>query len=103
MLKAGDRLFVGGARDIAPRSASNARNTTDAHANASGIIQVFSSVDGKTLDTLSLSSPPVWDGMAAAGNRLFVALCDGSVASWGPSSAAPKSQDNAADKQKTGP
>lgn len=38
-----------------------------------------SAADGKKLAEYPLASGPVWDGMAAAGRRLFVSTVDGAV------------------------
>ena len=40
---------------------------------------VVSAQDGKRADEIKLKSPPVWDGMAAAGGRLFMGTMDGVV------------------------
>ncbi|MHC4401158.1 MAG: hypothetical protein ACYTG0_15895 [Planctomycetota bacterium] len=42
-----------------------------------------SATDGNALNEHRLESPPVWDGMAAANNRLFIALTNGCVECWG--------------------
>ena len=47
-----------------------------------GSLLVVSTADGKTLADYKLESPPVWDGMAAAGGRLYLATMDGSVVSF---------------------
>ena len=51
--------------------------------SAGGILFAVSAADGKTLETFRLDSPPVWDGMAAANDRLFLSLADGCVRCWG--------------------
>ena len=43
------------------------------------LLLTVSAVDGTTRSQLQLTSPPVWDGMAAAGGRLYVATMDGKV------------------------
>jgi len=48
-----------------------------------GYVRVVSAADGKTLGEVRLDAPPVWDGMAAAGGRLYVSLRNGSVQSLG--------------------
>ena len=40
--------------------------------------------DGKTLAEFRLDAPPVFDGMAAAGGRLYMATVDGEVLCFGP-------------------
>ena len=49
---------------------------------AGGVLWVFSR-DGKKLAEHTLPSSPVFDGMAAAGGRLYVAMKNGSVACLG--------------------
>ena len=44
-----------------------------------GLLWAVSATDGKKLAACSLESMPVFDGMAAAGGRLYVAASDGSV------------------------
>jgi hypothetical protein len=44
-----------------------------------GLLCALSSNDGEMLAQHELGSPPVFDGMAAAGGRLYVAATDGSV------------------------
>ncbi len=68
MIRAGDSLLIGA-------EAPSARGK--------GILRIVSCKDGKTLTEGPLPSPPVWDGMAAAGGRLYIALRDGSVACLG--------------------
>ena len=43
------------------------------------LLWVVSAKDGKRSDEIKLESPPVWDGMAAAGGRLFMGAMDGVV------------------------
>jgi hypothetical protein len=40
--------------------------------------------DGSTAAEFGLPSPPVWEGMALAGGRVYLALLDGSVVALGP-------------------
>jgi outer membrane protein assembly factor BamB len=42
-------------------------------------LAAFSAGDGKKLSELKLSAPPVWDGLAAANGRLYMATQDGKV------------------------
>ena len=44
-----------------------------------GCVRLVSAADGKTLGEVRLASPPVWDGLAVAGGRLYVACVDGKV------------------------
>ena len=44
-----------------------------------GRLLAVSPADGSTLSELKLEAPPVWDGMSAAGGRLFIACEDGTI------------------------
>ncbi len=48
------------------------------------ILMAVSAEDGKKQAQLQLDAPPVWDGMAAAAGKLYLALQDGTVLSLGP-------------------
>jgi hypothetical protein len=71
MIRAGNALLVGG---MAP-------------AGQGSVLRVVSAADGETLADVPLGSPPVWDGMAAADERLYVSLEDGTVICLGGSTA----------------
>ncbi|NQT13796.1 MAG: PQQ-binding-like beta-propeller repeat protein, partial [Planctomycetes bacterium] len=49
-----------------------------------GAILAVSTSDGSQLAEQRLKSPPVWDGMAAVGGRLYLATVDGKVACFRP-------------------
>ena len=44
-----------------------------------GMLAIHSKSDGKLIKEIALESPPVFDGLAAAGNKLFISCKDGSV------------------------
>jgi outer membrane protein assembly factor BamB len=75
MVRAGDILFVAGAPDVVdpkdPYGAWEGRK--------GGVLAAFATGDGRKLAEYKLSAPPVWDGMAAAGGRLYIATMDGKV------------------------
>ncbi|UCG56572.1 MAG: hypothetical protein JSU70_17120, partial [Phycisphaerales bacterium] len=75
MVKAGDTLFVAGTPDVLdpkdPYAAFEARKGAK--------LVAVSAEDGKTLSETPLESPPVFDGLIAAGSRLFASLQDGSL------------------------
>jgi len=48
------------------------------------LLWVVSASEGKRLAQYELESLPVWDGMAAANDRLFISLASGHVQCWGP-------------------
>ena len=49
-----------------------------------GLLMAYSAVDGGKLNELKLDALPVWDGMAAANGRLYVATRDGDVVCLAP-------------------
>ncbi len=75
MVKAGDTLFAAGPPDEFDEK--------DPYASFEGrkgarLVAVCAK-EGKKLTDVSLDTPPVFDGMIAAGGRLFVAMEDGSL------------------------
>ena len=48
-----------------------------------GLLCVLSAGDGNELAQYNIDSPPVFDGMAAANGRLYMAMMDGSVLCMG--------------------
>ena len=44
-----------------------------------GVLWAVSSADGKKVSEYTLDAPPVFDGMAAANGKLFLATTDGTV------------------------
>jgi hypothetical protein len=47
-----------------------------------GLLTTFSATDGSLLAKYKLDAPPVWDGLAAADERLFISLKNGYVECW---------------------
>lgn len=43
------------------------------------VLWAVRAADGRTITEVTLDAPPVWDGMAAAGGRLYMAMRDGTV------------------------
>ena len=96
MVLSGDTLFVAGPPDVfepASEEAADPYHSTSAEAlreqeaalegKRGGMLMAVSAADGGQLVKYDLESPPAWDGMAAAGGRLFVSLVDGSVVCFG--------------------
>ena len=75
MVLAGPTLFVAGTPDVLepddPWAAYEGRR--------GGVLMAFSAADGSKLAQRQLDSPPVFDGLAAAGGRLYVPTRDGHV------------------------
>jgi hypothetical protein len=75
MLKSGEHLFMGAMPTNIPLD--------DPHAayegRRGGAIWIVAARDGSRVAEYKLSSPAVWDGMAAAKGRLYVSMMDGRV------------------------
>jgi hypothetical protein len=69
MVLAGETLFVAG--------------PPDKPGPEGGLLWAFSAPDGKKLAEYSIDAPPVWDGMAAANGRLYIATRDGMLVCMG--------------------
>ncbi|NQT86107.1 PQQ-binding-like beta-propeller repeat protein [bacterium] len=97
MLLAAGTLFVAGPPDVLVKAPTDndhpyaiAASTEELEAQeasfsggSGGTLLAVSASDGKTLSALKLDAPPVWDGMAAAHGRLYMATTDGSVVCLG--------------------
>jgi outer membrane protein assembly factor BamB len=73
MVLAGDLLFGAGWKDSEKIFAKNPHGENDS------VLEVISTADGKTLRQYPLESEPVFDGMAAAYGRLYMATKDGKI------------------------
>ena len=77
MVLAGDRLFIAGPpavrNDTSPEALANWQGRNG------GVLWCLSAAEGKKLSELKLPSPPVYEGMAAAGGNLYLSLCDGTI------------------------
>jgi len=72
MLRAADRLFVGGMPDSIDPSDPWAAANAAFEGRREGLLLAISCRDGKILEHMQLDSPPVWDGMAVAAGRLYL-------------------------------
>jgi len=79
MALAGEVLFAAGTPDAVdpddPLGAFEGRK--------GGVLRAFAAADGRRISEVRLAAPPVWDGMAAANGRLYVATTDGRVLCMG--------------------
>ena len=91
MVQAGDTLFIAGPPDLVDEEDAAQRLGTQeiqaklaeqdsALAGQKGaLLWAVATADGSKLGELRLSTPPAWDGMAAAGGRIYMTMTDGSV------------------------
>jgi len=94
MAQAADTLFVAGPRDVLDeselkKSLDGLPDTIyqqEAALNGDGgaVLWAVSTEDGSKLAEYNLDSPPVFDGMSAAGGRLYLSTADGTVHCYGP-------------------
>jgi len=79
MVLAGDRIFAAGPPDVLdpkdPLAAFEGR--------AGASLQVFSTKDGSQIKSYPLKSEPAFDGMSAAGGKLYLVTNDGKVICFG--------------------
>jgi len=76
MVLAGDELFVAGWEDaVGPRQSDSGKPRI--------VLRRIGTADGKRSEELALAARPVFDGMAAAYGKLYLASADGSVACFG--------------------
>ncbi len=75
LVLAGDRLVMAGPPDIVPEN--------DPYAGFEGRLgsrlRVVSAKDGAKISEMEMASPPVFDGMAVAGSKVFLATEDGKL------------------------
>lgn len=79
LIKSRNYLFIGGTPGFAqtkdPYMAFTGRE--------GGILRIIDASNGQQRAGYKLDSPPVWDGMAAADNRLFISMEDGTIQCFG--------------------
>jgi outer membrane protein assembly factor BamB len=85
MVRAGDYLFVSGPPDVFNRADPFAAF----EGRAGGSLWTVSPTNGERLADYTLTSPPVYDGMAAANNRLYISTMDGKILCLGQPESAP--------------
>ncbi|HID76944.1 MAG TPA: methyltransferase domain-containing protein [Planctomycetaceae bacterium] len=79
VLRAEESVLLGGT----PEAATPAELAPTYAGKRGGLLQAFSVQDGSKRAERRLESPPVWDGMAAASGRLYLATMDGHVVCLG--------------------
>jgi hypothetical protein len=92
MVLSGGNLFLAGPPDVFgtspegmqhPYNLAPEENLKQQDASIRGkngaVLMVVSALDGKKLSELKLDAPPVWDGMAGANGRLYIAGTNGKI------------------------
>jgi outer membrane protein assembly factor BamB len=87
MLRAGDTLFVAGPPEAALRSPSAFEGAEG------GILCAVATADGKVAARYRLDGLPAYDGMAAAGGRLYVSMEDGRLLCLGDGKEVPRARE----------
>ena len=72
-------LLAGAEETLARQQEQLAEQAAAMEGRKGAVLLAVAAADGETLATHKLSFPPVWDGMAAAGGRLYLATMDGKV------------------------
>jgi hypothetical protein len=84
MVLAKDVLFLAGWRDaVAIQTKTGRPLDPDTPDPRPAFLWALSAADGKTLKEYPLVAEPVFDGLAAAYGKLYLALKDGTVTCWG--------------------
>ena len=79
MLLARDHLYLAGPPDLAPEEGAY-----EAMIGKKGaIFRTISAADGDTLAEFEMDEVPVFDGLIAAGDRLYMATMDGTLICFG--------------------
>jgi len=76
---AGDRLYVAGTPAVFPKNDLAAAY----EGRMGGVLRAVSAESGKKVAEIKLDAPPVWDSMAVAEGKLFIALQDGTLRCFG--------------------
>ncbi|MFC1497612.1 PQQ-binding-like beta-propeller repeat protein [Verrucomicrobiota bacterium] len=75
LLLANNALYIAGSKDVVGKEDP----WEHIEGRAGGVLAVYSREDGKKLSELPLSSAPIFDGLSACGNNLFLVTKDGTV------------------------
>jgi len=83
MVLASDVVFVAGTPAYFPPKHTAEQYEAGFEGRLGGVLWAASTEDGRKLAEYKLEAAPAWDGMAAAGGRLYVALADGRLVCLG--------------------
>lgn len=94
MVATKDLLFVAGPKDVSDEGQLSYRDARHGYAEIQehlarqdevwehgrqGVLSAISKADGRTVEQIALDGFPVFDGMIAAGGRLYIATQDGRI------------------------
>jgi hypothetical protein len=79
MIRTGETLFIGGMSDVSAAGRKSVASEAPAEEKSEGVLCIAPCTGGNALGRLPLNAPPVWDGMAAARGKLYVATTSGSL------------------------
>jgi len=80
MVKAGNILFLAGTPNITdPKDPSETEHDGVTSGNNGGVLLAMSAIDGSKLEQYKLDAPPVFDGLIAANERLYIAMKNGAL------------------------
>lgn len=83
MVRAGEHLLLAGMSDTFDAKQPSAPCNAVFQGEGAGVLHVFATGEGKPLGTWPLRAPPVWDGIAVAGGRLYLSNERGAVVCLG--------------------
>ena len=90
MTLGGERIALAGPVDVGKKATGAAlafTNEADARAGFEGkkgiFLRIVNAANGKTVSQISLPALPAFDGMSAAGGKLYISLKDGTVTCFG--------------------
>lgn len=78
ILKAADKLVLGG-MPITKAAVS----LKSLEGKTAGVVRIYNVSDGRKAAEIKIDAPPVWDGMAAANDNLYLSTTDGSIVCLG--------------------
>ena len=82
MVKTADKLLIGGMKNI-PQKEPQPEDFARFEGRADGKVLIVSAGDGTIIETLDLDTPPIFDGMAVANGKLYIATVDGRIIAMG--------------------
>lgn len=86
LVRAGNALLVAGM----PQVSEGGDLRAAFEGQKGGVLRIASATDGGKVAERELPSPPVWDGMAVSGGRLYACLTNGAVVCMGAGTARPR-------------